>query len=153
MVAGKHAAPPGESVGVSDEHQQRHGGRHVALRLGPHTSSMTICPQCTSVPVPTCRILLPCRVERYDPISIWEIDMGDRTSMTCRLGYRYGIWDIDLAYGISLWLSAISIWSSWPRLLPAVQAHGGAAPRGAGRRRRVGGLQRRQTPSRAGGVK
>jgi len=49
------------------------------------------------------------RVTRYDPISIWEIDMGDRTSM----GFRYGIQDIDLGYGMSICLSTISIWSSW----------------------------------------
>ena len=33
------------------------------------------------------------RVTRYDPISVWEIDMGD----------RYGRWDIDSGYGISIW--------------------------------------------------
>jgi hypothetical protein len=59
------------------------------------------------------------RVTRYDPISIWEIDMGDRYGrsdineididsyidmgyalsiwdMVYRYGYRYGIWYIDM---------------------------------------------------------
>jgi hypothetical protein len=45
--------------------------------------------------------------------SIWEIDMRDRTSIGCRCKYRYGIWVIDLAYGISIWSSNISIWSFW----------------------------------------
>ena len=39
--------------------------------------------------------------------------MGDRISMRNRYDYRYGIWGIDLGYGISIWLSTISIWSSW----------------------------------------
>jgi hypothetical protein len=29
--------------------------------------------------------------------------MGDRTSMRYRYEYRYGIWDIDFGYGISIW--------------------------------------------------
>jgi hypothetical protein len=36
--------------------------------------------------------------------------MGDRTSMGFRCEYGYGICGIDLGYGISIWLSTISIW-------------------------------------------
>jgi hypothetical protein len=32
--------------------------------------------------------------------SIWDIDMGHRTSMGYRYGYRYGIWVIDMEYGL-----------------------------------------------------
>ena len=39
------------------------------------------------------------RVTRYDPISIWEIDMGDRTTM----GYRT---DVDVGCGFSIWDTA-----------------------------------------------
>jgi hypothetical protein len=46
-------------------------------------------------------------------ISLWDIDMGDRTSMTNRYEYRYGVWDIDLGYSVRMWLSTISIGSSW----------------------------------------
>ena len=39
--------------------------------------------------------------------------MGYRISMGYRCGYRYGIWDIDMGYGISMWSLNISILSSW----------------------------------------
>jgi hypothetical protein len=45
------------------------------------------------------------RVTRYDPISMWEI--GHQWE------YQYGIWVIDMEYGVSIWSSTISIWSSW----------------------------------------
>jgi len=77
------------------------------------------------------------RVTRYDPISIWEIDMGDRygrsdiNEISIRIskwdmGYRFGIryidmviyhidmviLDIDMGYGLMIWEMTVSIWSS-----------------------------------------
>ena len=45
-------------------------------------------------------------------ISIWNIDVGDRISISYGYEYRYGIRDLDLGDGISIWSSTISIWSS-----------------------------------------
>jgi len=53
-------------------------------------------------------------VTRYDPISIWKIDMGDRTSMNL---------DIDMGCGLMIWEMTVSIWSSsisiWDIFSPA----------------------------------
>jgi hypothetical protein len=76
-------------------------------------------------------------VTRYDPISIWEIDMGDRYGRSnineisiglsiWNMLYRYGTWDIDMViyhidmvildidmgYGLVIWEMTVSIWSS-----------------------------------------
>jgi len=78
------------------------------------------------------------RVTRYDPISIWQIDMGDRIGRSDTneisigisiwdMGYRFGIpyidmviyhidmviLDIDMAHGLMIWEMTVSIWSSW----------------------------------------
>ena len=74
---------------------------------------------------------------RYDPIPIWEIDMGDRYGRSdineisigisiWDMGYRHGIWyidmviyhidmvilDIDMGYGLMIWEMIVSIRSS-----------------------------------------
>jgi hypothetical protein len=78
------------------------------------------------------------RVTRYDPISIWQIDMGDRYGRSdingisigismWDMGYRFWIryidmvvyhidmviLDIDMGYGLMIWKMTVSIWSSW----------------------------------------
>jgi hypothetical protein len=78
------------------------------------------------------------KVTRYDPISIWEIDMGYRYGRSdinaisigisiCDMEYRFGIryidmvvyhidnviLDIDLGYGLMIWEMTVSIRSSW----------------------------------------
>jgi len=74
--------------------------------------------------------------------------MGDRTSMGYRYESRYGIWDIYMGYGISIWLSTISIWSSrmsrqevgWRRKEVRGMRDGeGRREEGGGRRRQEGG--------------
>jgi len=74
------------------------------------------------------------RVTRYDPISIWEIDMGDRYGTSdvneistglsiCNMVYRYGIpyidmviyyigmvlLHIDMGYWLMVWEMTVSI--------------------------------------------
>ena len=71
---------------------------------------------------------------RYDPISIWEIDMGDRYGRSdiheisigisiWDVGSQFGIWcmdeiiyhidmvilDIDMGYGLMMWEMTVSI--------------------------------------------
>jgi len=78
------------------------------------------------------------RVTRYDPISIWEIDMSDRYGRSdingisigisiSNMGYQFGIryvdmliyhidmvviLDIDMQYGLMIWEMIVSKWSS-----------------------------------------
>jgi hypothetical protein len=77
------------------------------------------------------------RVTRYDPVSLWEIDVGDRygrpdingisiRTSICIMGYRYWIWyidmviyhidmfilDIDMRYCLMIWEMTVSIRSS-----------------------------------------
>ena len=76
------------------------------------------------------RLQVAPRVTRYDPMSIWEIDMGDRCGRSesngisiglsiLKMGYRYGIWyidmvilDINMGYGLMIWEMTVSIRSS-----------------------------------------
>jgi len=77
-------------------------------------------------------------VMRYDPLSIWDIDMGDRYGRSdvndisimlsiWNMVYRYGIWfvdmvinhhidmvflNIDMGYGLMIWGMTVSICSS-----------------------------------------
>jgi len=86
----------------------------------------------------------PTRVTRYDPISIWEIDVG----------YRYGRSDINeisigthidmvilniaMGYGLMIWEMTVSIWSSWRSIWDILSLWPYPAPgpeaRGVGRR-------------------
>jgi hypothetical protein len=62
---------------------------------------------------------LAARVTRYDPMSIWEIDDVEyrhgRSDINeiWDMGHRRGIWVTDMEYEISIWLSTMSMWSSW----------------------------------------
>ena len=68
---------------------------------------------------------------RYDPISIWEMDMGLWDINEISIGnsiwdicYRYGVWyidkaiyhidmvilDIDIRYGLMIWQMTVAIW-------------------------------------------
>ena len=80
----------------------RHVIQHILHQCSPHHS--------VTVPAASHHSTTQCtvpRVTRYDPISIWEIDMGDRYGRSdihdISIGieiwdmcYRYGIWYIDM---------------------------------------------------------
>jgi len=61
---------------------------------------------------PRCRA----RVTRYDPILIWEMDMGDRHGIwfIAMVVYHFDIviLDIDMGYGLMIWEMTVSMRSS-----------------------------------------